>query len=228
MGDTKEMSTVNHKIRLIIASACLLFIVTFASAQDLANVQRVVNIEIVVDAQNVVNNKRITSTQRNDGDSEVTGSVIFLIRHFEKGSTDAMTKPTKDPELTARGQARAQLLANFLADKNVTTVFSTNYKRTIQTATPTAQQNGLSVTFYNPRELVNVALQLQVMSTKGKGNILIVGHSNTTPQLLKLLGGPDKPLSEHDYGDLFYLTLSDVSQLKALSVADSFQHVMIE
>jgi hypothetical protein len=86
----------------------------------------------------------------------------------------------------------------------------------------------LSVTFYNPRELAGFALQLQAMSTKGKGNILVVGHSNTTPQLLTLLGGPDKPLSENDYGDLFSLTLGGASQLKTHLVADSFQHVMIE
>nr|WP_297348052.1 histidine phosphatase family protein [uncultured Glaciecola sp.] len=222
------MSTVNYKIRLMIASACLLFVVTFASAQDIANVNRSVHTKHTLDTQSVVSNKIITKMQRNSGDIEVPGSVIFLIRHFEKKSTDANAKQNKDPELTTQGQARAQLLASFLADKNVTTVFSTNYKRTIQTATPTAKQNGSSVTFYNPRDLADLALQLQAMSTKGKGNILIVGHSNTTPQLLKLLGGPDKPLSENDYGDLFYLTIGDANQLKTHSIADSFQHVMIE
>jgi phosphohistidine phosphatase SixA len=222
------MSTVNYKIRLIIASACLLFAVTFASAQDIANIHRSVHLKNALDTQSIVSNKSITNIQRNSGDIEAPGSVIFLIRHFEKESTDGMAKQNKDPELTTQGQARAQLLASFLADKNVITVFSTNYKRTIQTATPTAKQNGLSVTFYDPRELAGFALQLQAMSTKGKGNILIVGHSNTTPQLLKLLGGPDQPLSENDYGDLFYLTLGDSSQLKTHSIADSFQHVMIE
>jgi phosphohistidine phosphatase SixA len=222
------MSTVNYKIQLIIASACLLFAVTFANAQDIANVHRSIHTKNALDTQSVVSNKSITNIQRNSGDIEAPGSVIFLIRHFEKESTDGMAKQNKDPELTTQGQARAQLLASFLADKNVTTVFSTNYKRTIQTATPTVQQNGLSVTFYNPLELAGFALQLQAMSTKGKGNILVVGHSNTTPQLLKLLGGPDKPLSENDYGDLFYLTLGGASQLKTHLVADSFQYVMIE
>ena len=222
------MSTVNYKIRLIIAGACLLFAVTYANAQDSANVHRSVHSKNALDTQSVVSNKSITKMQPNSGDIEVSGSVIFLIRHFEKESSDATAKQNKDPELTTQGQARAQLLASFLADQNVTTVFSTNYKRTIQTATPTAKQNGLSVTFYDPRELADFALQLQAMSTKGKGNILIVGHSNTTPQLLKLLGGPDKPLSENDYGDLFYLTMGGASQLKTHSIADSFQHVVIE
>jgi phosphohistidine phosphatase SixA len=222
------MSTVNYKIRLIIASVGLLFAVTFASAQDIAHVHRSVHTKNALETQSVASHKSITNIQRNSEDIKVPGSVIFLIRHFEKEPVDANAKQNKDPELTTQGQARAQLLASFLADKNVTTVFSTNYKRTIHTATPTAKQNGLSVTFYNPRELAGFALQLQVMSTKGEGNILIVGHSNTTPQLLKLLGGPDKPLSEDDYGDLFYLTMGDASQLKTHSIADSFQHAMIE
>jgi broad specificity phosphatase PhoE len=222
------MITVNQKIRLIITCASLLFVVTFAGAQQAANVKRANNTENSVDTQSGVNNKSLVNTQSNDADIEAPSNVIFLSRHFEKESTGAVTKTNKDPELTSQGEARARLLANFLADKNVTTVFSTNYKRTIQTAMPTVQQNGLSVTFYNPRELAGFALQLQAMSTKGKGNILVVGHSNTTPQLLKLLGGPDKSLSENDYGDLFSLTLGGASQLKTHLVADSFQHVMIE
>lgn len=222
------MRMVNKKIRLIITGACLLFAVIFAGALQADNVKRIINTESSAVKRSVIDNTGLAITQRNDGDIEAPNSVIFLSRHFEKESTAVVAKKNKDPELTMQGHARAQLLASFLADKNVTTVFSTEYKRTIQTATPTAQQNGLSVTFYNPRELPEFALQLRAMSTKGVGNILIVGHSDTTPQLLKLLGGPDKPLSETDYGDLFYLSLDNASQLTTTSVTDSFQHVMIE
>jgi phosphohistidine phosphatase SixA len=215
------MRMVNKKMSLIITGACLFLAVTFAGAQQATQVKRIINTKSVV-------NKNLVNKQRNDDDIVAHSTVIFLSRHFEKEPKDTVTKQNKDPELSPKGKARAQLLASFLADKNVTTVFSTNYKRTIQTALPILQQNGLSVTFYNPRELPDFALHLGVMSTKGMGNILIVGHSNTTTQLLTLLGGPDKPLSENDYGDLFYLTLGDASQLKTRSVSDSFQHVMIE
>ena len=152
------------------------------------------------------------------------GNQMFLVRHFEKQSPNTQNKHTKDPELTEQGQARAQTLASFLAEKNITSVFSTNYKRTLQTALPTAEHHGINITSYNPNELAEFALQLSALAGAGKGNILVVGHSNTTPQLLKLLGGPDKVLSEGDYGDLFFL--SGFGSEKA--VANSFQHVMIE
>jgi broad specificity phosphatase PhoE len=157
-------------------------------------------------------------------DESLQGHQVFLVRHFEKQSPNTQNKYTKDPELTERGQARAQTLASFLAEKNITSVFSTNYKRTLQTASPTAEHRGINITLYNPNELANFALQLSVLAGAGKGNILVVGHSNTTPQLLKLLGGPDKVLSEDDYGDVFYLS----GQGTAKTVANSFQHVMIE
>ncbi|AEP30702.1 SixA phosphatase family protein [Brumicola nitratireducens] len=152
------------------------------------------------------------------------GNLVFLVRHFEKQSPNTQSKHTKDPELTERGLARAQALAAFLAEKNITSVFSTNYKRTLQTASPTAEQYGINITFYNPSDMAEFALQLTALAGAGNGNILVVGHSNTTPQLLKLLGGPDKVLSEDDYGDVFYLSLFGTEK----TVANSFQHVMIE
>ena len=159
-----------------------------------------------------------------EGVNHIRSNLVFLVRHFEKQSADARSQGNyaKDPELTEQGLTRAQALAAFLADKNITAVFSTNYKRTIQTATPTAEQYGLDITFYNPSELAEFALQLSTLVNNG--NVLVVGHSNTTPQLLKFLGGPDKELSENDYGDLFYLSVLGTGK----SATNSFQHVMIE
>jgi phosphohistidine phosphatase SixA len=159
-----------------------------------------------------------------DGVDNLSANVVFLVRHFEKQTSDTLNKKLKDPELTQRGQTRAQALAVFLAEKNITSVFSTHYKRTLQTATPTAEQFGINIAFYNPSELANFAGQLKTLAGAGNGNILVVGHSNTTPQLLKLLGGPDKVLAEDDYGDLFYLALGDGER----TVPRAFQQIMIE
>ena len=192
------MRTGNHTFSLLVVSVSL-FMSFFINAQEQADV---------------------------DGVNELTGNTIFLVRHFEKQSpdTDTQNKPTNDPKLTERGQARAQALAAYLAEKNMTLVFSTNYNRTLQTARPTAQQHGITITMYNPSELAEFALQLKALAGTGNGNILVVGHSNTTPQLLKLLGGPDKVLSEDDYGDLFSLSGLGNEQ----SALNSFHHVVIE
>lgn len=159
-----------------------------------------------------------------EGVDNLSGNLVFLVRHFEKETPDILNKKLKDPGLTKRGEARAKAMAAFLAEKNITSVFSTSYKRTLQTATPTAEQFGINITFYDPSELANFAAKLKTLASAGKGNILVVGHSNTTPQLLKLLGGPDKALSEDDYGDLFYLALTDGEP----AAPNAFQHIMIE
>jgi len=186
----------NQKAGLLVVCVSL-FMSFLASAQEQANVE---------------------------GLDTLSGNLVFLVRHFEKQTSDTLNNQLKDPGLTQRGQTRAQALAIFLADKNITSIFSTNYKRTLQTAAPTAQQVDIDIALYNPSELAKFAGQLRVSASAGKGNILIVGHSNTTPQLLKLLGGPDTVLSEDDYGDLFYLALTNSER----SAPSAFHQIMIE
>lgn len=103
---------------------------------------------------------------------------IFLVRHAEK-----MAGP--DPDLTVMGQARATALADLLIDAEITRIYSSDYNRTRQTAAPLADALGMKVALYDPRDLSGFASTLTEMT----GHILVVGHSNTTPQLTELLGG---------------------------------------
>ncbi|GAA0858563.1 phosphoglycerate mutase family protein [Aliiglaciecola litoralis] len=123
------------------------------------------------------------------------GYELYLVRHFEKQAD------SKNPSLTEQGMARAQSLATLLADKDIQHIFSTDYKRTQQTAQPLSKQLGINITSYSPRDLNGFASQL--LNTKQTS--LIVGHSNTTPELLALLGGDAKPIAEDQYGELFIL-----------------------
>ena len=60
--------------------------------------------------------------------------IIFIVRHAEKASvTD------KDPDLSLQGRKRADALAHILKDSQITSVFVTEFKRTQQTAAPTAK-----------------------------------------------------------------------------------------
>ena len=121
---------------------------------------------------------------------------IFLVRHAEK-----MTAKT-DPALTQAGQDRAQLLANMLGDVGITHIHSSDYKRTRDTATPLAEQLGLEVMIYDPRDLAGMAAKLKGMS----GRHLVVGHSNTTPPLTELLGGEGgTPIVEATEYDRLYI-----------------------
>ncbi|MFA3791941.1 histidine phosphatase family protein [Aliiglaciecola sp. SL4] len=124
---------------------------------------------------------------------------LYLIRHFEKLSGGT------DPGLTQQGQARANALTDYLLSKNIQHIYSTKYHRTKQTAQPFAQASGLEIQFYSPKQLATFAETIQSLQR----NVLIVGHSNTTPSLVSLLGGASKKIDESEYGELFILKISE-------------------
>lgn len=111
---------------------------------------------------------------------EVT--TYYLIRHAEK---QRHNKEDKDPSLTFNGYKRADKWKAVLSNVKFDAVYSTNYNRTKETAKPTADANNLPILVYNPRNMYSESFKY---NTKGK-NILIVGHSNTTPAFVnKILG----------------------------------------
>ncbi|NVJ96947.1 MAG: gamma subclass chorismate mutase AroQ [Alphaproteobacteria bacterium] len=137
-------------------------------------------------------------------------TTIYLVRHAEKASDG-----TRDPDLTPAGHERAQWIAHYLADRGLTAVFSTNYKRTRQTAAPTAKMAGLPVSIYDPRALEEFAAELKAKD----GTFLVVGHSNTTPHLANLLANSTlKYAGEDVYDQVIKVSLADS---KSLSVSFS-------
>lgn len=115
----------------------------------------------------------------------------------------------RDPRLTEVGQGRALNLAGLLGRQPIKHVFSTNYKRTMQSALPTALALGLKVQQYDPRQLDEFAQQLSQLSE----DALVVGHSNTTPYLVNTLAGQNITLSEDDYGDIFWVRFDEQGQV---------------
>ncbi|MEQ9434498.1 MAG: phosphoglycerate mutase family protein [Hyphomonas sp.] len=124
---------------------------------------------------------------------------IYLVRHAEKQAGD-------DPSLTPEGAARAQLLADTLADAGIAHIYSTDYARTRETAAPLADFMSLPVYFYDASDPLSFVSELNSQS----GRILVVGHSNTTPDLVGLLGGePGVEINEAaEYDRLYVLRIS--------------------
>ncbi len=127
---------------------------------------------------------------------EVT--TIYLIRHAEK---ERSNPDNIDPELTQRGLGRAMHWAEILADASLDAIYTTDYRRTEMTAEPSAVKYGLSTTYYDP-ETLNIDAFLA--DNYGK-NVLVVGHSNTTPDLVNKLIGDDRfaSMDDSDNGSLF-------------------------
>nr|WP_274620451.1 phosphoglycerate mutase family protein [Colwellia maritima] len=119
---------------------------------------------------------------------------IYLVRHAEK------TNNAENPSLTSCGKRRAEMLANMLSKTNITSIYSTSYQRTMQTSKPLADLNNRPIKIYNPKQLDQLALILQ----QKHENTLVVGHSNTTPQLVELLTNQKiPPLTEQDFQYLY-------------------------
>lgn len=125
-------------------------------------------------------------------------AIIHLVRHAETAADGS-----SDPVLSEAGRERAAQLARMMGGAGITAIHSTPYARTRETARRVADALGLKVTEYDPRDLRTFAARL----LEEGGRPLVVGHSNTTPALVQLLGGdPGGPIPEDEYGRLYVLT----------------------
>ena len=100
--------------------------------------------------------------------------------------------------------ARAARLAEMLASKSIERILTTDYHRTRETAAPLAALLGVDVELYDPRALQEAAATLR----REGGKVVVVGHSNTTPSLVGLLGGdPGAPIAENEHDRLYRVEL---------------------
>ena len=134
--------------------------------------------------------------------------VIFVVRHAEKATTAG-----NDPDLSAAGQKRAEALAHILKDSQITSVFVTEFKRTQETAAPTARAAHVGPTVVPANDVSGLVAKLRAVN----GNALVVGHGNTIPNLIKALGIA-RPINipEDDYTEVFIVLVGDVPQLLRL------------
>ena len=129
-------------------------------------------------------------------------TTYYLIRHAEKDRSD---KTNRNPDLNDKGIERAKKWADYFNKIELQTVYSTKYNRTMQTATPTAKSKNLVIKNYDPRKMYDSIFQ---ENTKGK-NVLIVGHSNTTPVFVNKILGEKKYewMKDDDNSSLFIVTV---------------------
>lgn len=138
-------------------------------------------------------------------------TTVILVRHAEKAAATAMTN---DVPLSAAGAARAKELARVLADTHIDAIYTTEYQRTKQTAAPLAAEHHLEAAVADPVELPNV------IRTKRAGQtIVVVGHSNTTSDVIRALGIASPPaIGDNEYDGLFIVTLAPGAAPKLLTL----------
>lgn len=151
-------------------------------------------------------------------------TTVIFVRHAEKEQTK-----TDDPPLTAEGRARADRLATVLGKSGLNAILTSQFTRSLETAAPVERALGVKadhiVLQFSPAippgpPLMTPDSRAQVIrwitSHKGK-TVLVVGHTNTIPDLIRALGGPEVTIDETEYNDLFVLTLGDSPKLVHLT-----------
>jgi broad specificity phosphatase PhoE len=131
--------------------------------------------------------------------------VVVIVRHGERAANGG-----SDPDLSSAGRARADALSRILKDSGITAIFTTEFKRTQETAAPTATSTHVAPTVVPAKDTTALVAKLHQLS----GNALVVGHGDTIPNIIKALG-IDVPINipDADYSELLIVTLSDKPQL---------------
>lgn len=133
-------------------------------------------------------------------DTAAQKKTIVLVRHAEKSTTGSAEDMAKgDPELSPEGRERAERLAKAVKKYKPDVVYSTDYKRTKQTAEPIAKLRGKEVQTYDPAKQADL---IPLMLNGKPKHYLIIGHSNTTPAIANLLFKKEvfKQLPDTEYG----------------------------
>lgn len=149
---------------------------------------------------------------------------VYLVRHAERAD-----EPRQDPPLNEKGNLRSQELARVLANANVKAIVTSQYLRTKQTAEPLSKKLNVPVTSIslslnpsNPRQISAQSTEEvtnKILERAGQ-SVLVVGHSNSIPDVIKMLGGDTVPvIDEKKFDDLFVVTVyakgkATVAQMK--------------
>jgi broad specificity phosphatase PhoE len=127
-------------------------------------------------------------------------TTVLVVRHAEKEST------AKDPHLSAAGQRRAEDLAHAAGAAGVTAIYSTNFQRTQETVAPLAAALQLTPVVKSADQTDELVEEIK--STRRGQTVLVCGHSNTVPDIVKRLSGVViDPIPDAGFDGLYVVTL---------------------
>lgn len=144
-----------------------------------------------------------------------TTTTVVLVRHAEK---ELVT--IEDPPLAAAGEHRAERLAQMFGTASgpgrIDGIYVTNARRTQQTAAPLAARLGIRPTIL-PASTSAGSVASQVVHEHRGGRALIVGHSNTVPDIVKALSGEDvPPIPDDEYDNVYVVTVPTFGRASVL------------
>ena len=130
-------------------------------------------------------------------------TTVFVMRHAEKMTSNPADK---DPPLAPAGEARAlelvQIFGRAPKGQGLDAIIVSEFRRSQDTVQPLANRLGIPVIVVPAGD--PAAAAKRALSENRGGRVLIVGHSDTVPEIVKELGGVEVgPMSEADYGIMY-------------------------
>lgn len=126
---------------------------------------------------------------------------IYLVRHAEKLTGD-------DPLLTTEGNKRAGDLMRTLKDKKIARIYVTEFKRTQHTGDSLRIQSGIdTVQYLSDTSCIDLLNKIKGNADLNRA-ILIIGHSNTLPTIIRKLGLPEyasEDIPSNEFDNLFLI-----------------------
>jgi len=131
-----------------------------------------------------------------------TQPVVYVMRHLNTPAGE------RDPDLLPEGQRVALRLARYFRSDRPVAIYVSDFRRTRQTAAPLAARLGLTPIVYDPADTPGLIARVRAEH----GPVLIVGHSNTVPDIVAGLGGARPAALVHeDFGDIWRVSPDGVT-----------------
>ena len=137
------------------------------------------------------------------GTASAQVTTVLVVRHAEKASPTA-----KDPHLSAAGKVRAKDLAHAAGAAGVTAIYATHFQRTQETVAPLAALLHLTPVVKNADQTEELVEEIK--TTRRGQTVLVCGHSDTVPDIVKRLSGVVvDPIPDTRFDGLYVVTLND-------------------
>ena len=128
---------------------------------------------------------------------ECEPATVYLVRHAEKA-----TGTDPDVELSDTGKATAQALAAYFAPRKLDAIYATHLRRTQQTALPVATATDREVRVLPAGDTARLLQRLK--QAHCSEHVLVVGHSNTVPEIAVALGSEPFEIAEGEFGTIWF------------------------
>ena len=148
--------------------------------------------------------------------NSATTTTVVLVRHAEK-----QVGAISDAPLSPQGEVRASRLAQMFGDSEkfgrLEHIYVTNTRRTQQTAAGVAQRLGLEAEVVDAKT-DSKDLARRVLKENRGGRALVVGHSNTVPEIVAAMAGVTNvpPIGEEEFDTVYVVTVPTIGKVSVL------------